>query len=58
MFKTVKRIIRWCGEFRGKLYIGFVFSLFSTRVAAMPNIVAAYTAVSYKHLTLPPIFSV
>ena len=30
MFKTVKRIIRWCGAFRGKLYIGFVFSFFST----------------------------
>lgn len=43
MFKTIKRIIDWCGEFRGKLYIGFVFSLFSTWFAALPVMVAAYT---------------
>ena len=43
MFKTVRRIIRWCGEFKGKLYIGFVFSFFSTWFAAMPVMVAAYT---------------
>ena len=29
MFKTLKRIIDWCGEFKGKLYSGFVFSFFS-----------------------------
>ena len=43
MFKTVKRIINWCGEFKGKLYIGFVFSFFSTWFAALPIMVAAYT---------------
>ncbi len=43
MFRTVKRIIDWCGEFRGKLYLGFVFSLFSVWFAAMPVMVAAYT---------------
>lgn len=43
MFKTVKRIIDWCGEFKGRLYIGFVFSFFSTWFAAMPVMVAAYT---------------
>lgn len=43
MFKTVKRIIDWCGEFRGKLYIGFVCSFFSHLFAAMPIMVAAYT---------------
>lgn len=43
MFKTIKRIINWCGEFKGKLYIGFVFSFFSTWFAAMPVMVAAYT---------------
>lgn len=33
MFKTVKRIIDWCGEFKGKLYLGFVmtFSPISSR---------------------------
>ena len=43
MFKTIKRIIDWCGEFKGKLYIGFVFSIFSTWFAAMPLMIAAYT---------------
>ncbi len=43
MFKTVKRIIDWCGEFKGKLYLGFVFSFFSTWFAAMPVMVVAYT---------------
>lgn len=43
MFKTVKRIINWCGEFKGRLYIGFVFSFFSTWFAALPTMVAAYT---------------
>lgn len=43
MFKTIKRIIDWCGDFRGRLYIGFVFSFFSTWFAALPTMVAAYT---------------
>lgn len=43
MFKTIKRIINWCGEFKGKLYVGFIFAFFSTWFAAMPIIVAAYT---------------
>ena len=43
MFKTIKRMIDWCGEFKGKLYIGFLFSFFSNIFAAMPIMVAAYT---------------
>lgn len=43
MFKTVKRIIRWCDAFKGRLYIGFVFSFFSTWFAALPTMAAAYT---------------
>jgi len=43
VFKTVKRIINWCGKFKGKLYVGFIFAFFSTWVAAMPVMVAAYT---------------
>ena len=43
MFKTLKRIIGWCGEFKGKLYAGFVFSFFFHLFAAMPVMVAAYT---------------
>ena len=36
MFKTVKRIIDWCGEFKGKLYLGFVMTFFSHIFAALP----------------------
>lgn len=43
MFKTVKRIIDWCGEFKGKLYAGFVMSFFSHIFTALPIMVAAYT---------------
>lgn len=43
MFKTIKRIVNWCGEFKGRLYIGFVFAFFSTWFTAMPVMIAAYT---------------
>ena len=43
MFKTVKRIIDWCGEFKGKLYLGFVMTFFSHIFAALPLGLAAYT---------------
>lgn len=43
MFKTVKRIINWCGEFKGKLYLGFVMTFFSHIFAALPLGLAAYT---------------
>ena len=39
MFKTVKRIIDWCGEFKGKLYLGFVmtFITIAHRLATVQN---------------------
>mgnify|MGYP002523835566 FL=1 len=43
MFKTVKRIIDWCGEFKGKLYLGFVMTFFSHIFTALPIGLAAYT---------------
>ena len=43
MFKTVKRIIGWCGEFKGKLYLGFLMTFFSHIFAALPLALAAYT---------------
>ena len=43
MFRTIKRIIDWCGEFRGKLYLGFVMTFFSHILAALPLALAAYT---------------
>ena len=43
MFKTIKRIIDWCGEFKGRLYAGFVFTFLSHIFTAMPIMIAAYT---------------
>ena len=43
MFQSVKRIISWCGEFRGKLYLGFVMTFLSHIFAALPLALAAYT---------------
>ena len=43
MFQTVKRIIDWCGDFKGKLYLGFVMTFFSHIFAALPLASAAYT---------------
>lgn len=36
MFKTIKRIIDWCGDFKTSLYIGFVFSFLGSWAAAAP----------------------
>ena len=43
MFKTIRRIINWCGEFKGRLYAGFVVSFLSHLFAALPIMTAAYT---------------
>lgn len=43
MFKTTKRIIGWCGEYKGKLYLGFVMTFFSHLFTALPLMLAAYT---------------
>ena len=43
MFRTVKRIIDWCGEYKGRLYLGFVMTFFSHLFAALPLALAAYT---------------
>ena len=42
MFKTIARIIRWCGDFRKKLYIGFFFSFLSGWAAAAPVVYAGW----------------
>ena len=43
MFKTIKRIIYWCGEFKGKLYLGFFMTFLSHIFTALPLMLAAYT---------------
>ncbi len=42
MFKTIKRIIDWCGEFKVSLFVGFVFSFLSSWAAAAPVAYAGY----------------
>ena len=42
MFRTIRRIIHWCGDFRKRLYIGFFFSFLSGISAAAPVIYAGY----------------
>lgn len=47
MFGTIKRIVNWCGEFKERLYVGFLFSFLSNIFSAMPIMVAAYTVGIY-----------
>ena len=42
MFKTVKRIIDWCGHFKGSLFLGFLFSFLSSWAIAAPVGYAGY----------------
>ena len=42
MFRTIRRIIRWCGDFRKRLYISFFFSFLSGLSAAASIIYAGY----------------
>lgn len=43
MFRTVKRIIHWCGEYKVRLYLGFVCAFFATWFGAAPTMIAAFT---------------
>ena len=42
MFRTIMRIIRWCGDFKKKLYISFFFTFLSGLSAAAPAIYTGY----------------
>ena len=42
MFRTIMRIIRWCGDFRKRLYISFFFTFLSGLSAAAPAIYTGY----------------
>ena len=42
MFKTMKRIIRWAGRYKKRLYLGSVCSFFSSLATAILTMVAAY----------------
>lgn len=43
MFKTVRRIIKWCGKYKVRLYLGFICAFFETWAVASSTMVAAYT---------------
>ena len=43
MFKTVKRIINWCGEYKKNLYLGFLMTFLSHIFTALPLMLASYT---------------
>lgn len=42
MFRTIRRIIHWCGDFRKRLYVSFFFSFLSGLSAAAPILYAGY----------------
>lgn len=42
MFRTISRIIRWCGDFRKRLYISFFFSFLSGLSLAAPVVYTGY----------------
>ncbi len=42
MFKTVKRIVDWCDDLKKSLFIGFIFSFFSSWMAAAPVAYAGF----------------
>ncbi len=43
MLRTIRRIIRWTGPYKKRLYIGFFYSFLVANFAAMPVMAAAYT---------------
>lgn len=43
MFSTIKRIVRWTGPYKKRLYLGFFYSFLVANFAAMPIFAAAYT---------------
>ncbi|WP_244835055.1 ABC transporter ATP-binding protein [Clostridium sp. BJN0001] len=43
MYRTLKRIINWCGEYKKQLYLGFIFTVLSSWFSAAPIMIAAYT---------------
>ena len=42
MFKSMKRMIRWAGKYKGRLYLGSVCSFFSSLSTAIPTMAAAF----------------
>lgn len=43
MLKTIIRIIKWTGQYKKRLYIGFVYSFIVSMCSAIPVVIAAYS---------------
>ena len=50
MFKSMKRIIKWAGKYKGRLHLRSVFSFFSSLSPAIPTIAAAYALICQKYV--------
>lgn len=62
MFKTMGRIIRWTGEYKKRLYLGFLWSFLQTLFTAIPIMGAGYflnrmILDSRGEQELPPVFA-
>ena len=62
MFKTMGRIIRWTGEYKKRLYLGFLWSFLQTMFTAVPIMGAGYflnriILDSRGERELPPVFA-
>ena len=42
MFRMIKRLINWTGNFKKRIYIGFVYAFINSIFTSMPIILAAY----------------
>ncbi|MFL0251891.1 ABC transporter ATP-binding protein [Clostridium neuense] len=43
MYRIIKRIINWTGDYKGRLYKGFIYSFFNAIFTALPIMAAAST---------------
>ena len=42
MFRTVKRLIDWTGNYKKRVYIGFIFAFLNGIFTALPIMLASY----------------
>lgn len=42
MFKIIKRLINWTDEYKGRLYLGFIYSFINSLFTAFPIMISSY----------------
>ena len=54
MFRMIKRLINWTGNFKKRIYIGFVYAFINSIFTSMPIILAAYGMITmvFKKLSI------